>query len=112
MATTLRLNSKSQVTFKQEFLHHLGISAGDEMEVYKLPNGELRIRAKAKLAQTKSIREFAGRLKNEAGVHLSVEEINQAVAEAAVAGAGMERKLVIDTNVHLGAVARFRLVRA
>lgn len=92
MATTLRLSSKSQVTFKQEFLHHLGISAGDEMEVSKLPNGELRIRAKAKPVQTKSIREFAGCLKNEAGVHLSVEEINQAVAEAAVAGGGMERK--------------------
>lgn len=92
MATTLKLSSKSQVTFKQEFLQHLGIGAGDEMEVSKLPNGELRIKAKAKPAPTKSIREFAGRLKNPSGVHLSVEDINRAVAEAAVAGAGLERK--------------------
>lgn len=92
MATTLRLSSKSQVTFKQEFLQHLGIGAGDEMEVSKLPNGELRIRAKAKPAQSKSIREFAGRLKNHADVHLSVENMNRAVAEAAVQGAGVERK--------------------
>lgn len=92
MATTLRLSSKSQVTFKQEFLQHLGIAAGDEMEVSKLPNGELRIRAKAKPAPAKSIREFAGRLKNPAGVHLSAEDISRAAAEAAVAGAGLERK--------------------
>lgn len=93
MATTLRLSSKSQVTFKQEFLQHLGIAAGDEMEVSKLPNGELRIKAKAKAVQpNKSIRAFAGRLKNPAGVHLSVEEINQAVAESAVQAAGMEPK--------------------
>lgn len=92
MATTLRLSSKSQVTFKQEFLQHLGISAGDEMEVSKLPNGELRIRAKAKSVENKSIREFAGRLKNRANVHLSVEDINRAVADAAVEGAGMETK--------------------
>lgn len=93
MATTLRLSSKSQVTFKQEFLQHLGIAAGDEMEVSKLPNGELRIKAKkTDTPPRQSIRAFAGRLKNPAGVHLSVEEINQAVAESAVQGAGMEPK--------------------
>lgn len=93
MATTLRLSSKSQVTFKQEFLQHLGIRAGDEMEVSKLPNGELRIKAKAKHTQSDAgIRAFAGRLKNHAGVHLGVEEIKQAAADAAVQGAGMEQQ--------------------
>lgn len=93
MATTLKLSSKSQVTFKQEFLQHLGIGAGDEMEVSKLPNGELRIKAKkTHTPPRQSIRAFAGRLKNRDGVHLSVEEIKQAAADAAVQGAGMEQQ--------------------
>lgn len=86
MATTLKITAKNQVTFKKEYLQHLGIGTGDELEVFKLPGGELKIRAKQ--SRSKSARDFAGCMENVAGVHLSVEEINEVIADAA-AEAGM-----------------------
>ena len=83
MGTVLRLTSKNQVTLKKEFLQHLGVTSGDQIDVSKLPNGELKIRAKKKAGgKTKSFRDFAGCLKNEHEVHLSIEEINETIAHA------------------------------
>nr|WP_256473515.1 hypothetical protein [Neisseria sp. HSC-16F19] len=53
------------------------------MEVSKLPNGELRIRAKHKTAPDKRFGDFAGCLKNHARVHLSVDDMNRIIADAA-----------------------------
>ncbi|OSI25449.1 AbrB/MazE/SpoVT family DNA-binding domain-containing protein [Neisseria dumasiana] len=93
MATTLKITAKNQVTFKKEYLQHLGIGTGDELEVLKLPGGELRIRAKQN--RLKSARDFAGCMENVAGVHLSVEEINEAIADAAAESgiAGLEKNI-------------------
>lgn len=94
MATTLRLTAKNQVTLKKEFLQHLGVASGDQIDVRKMPDGELRIKAKKKTpAQTKSFRDFAGCLQNPRNIRLSLEEIGEAAAEAASqAGmAGLEK---------------------
>ena len=84
MDTSLRLSAKNQLTLKEEFLQHLGIQSGDQIDVSKMPGGELRIRAKKKSApQKKSFRDFASCLPNLHNVRLSIEEINEAAAEAA-----------------------------
>lgn len=80
---TLRLTSKGQVTLRKEFLQHLGINPGDVLEVTKLPSGVLNIRAKR--SDNKSFSDFAGILHDKTAIQLSDEELEQAIAQSAVA---------------------------
>ncbi|WP_429500510.1 AbrB/MazE/SpoVT family DNA-binding domain-containing protein (plasmid) [Robbsia andropogonis] len=85
--STLTVTARGQVTFRKEVLQHLGIKPGERIELDLLPDG----RAELKAAQAKgSFRELRGFLKGKTnGARLSVEEINDAIAEAgAAAGAG------------------------
>jgi len=79
----LTVTARGQVTFRKEVLQHLGIKPGERIELALLPDG----RAELKAARPKSsFREIRGFLKGKTnGVRLSIEEINQAIAEA---GAG------------------------
>jgi len=83
--STLTVTARGQVTFRKEVLQHLGIKPGERIELALLPDG----RAELKAARSKgSFRELRGFLKGKTnGVRLSIEEINQAIAEA---GAGDE----------------------
>lgn len=83
--TTLTVTARGQVTFRKEVLKHLGIQPGDRIRLDLLPDG----RAELAADQPKgSWRALHGMLKGKgAGVRLSVEEINDAIAEAAVAAA-------------------------
>ena len=84
---TLTITARGQVTFRKEVLQHLGIRPGEKIELDLLPDG----RAELKAAQPKgTFRQLRGILKGKTnGVRLSVEEINDAIAEAgAAAGAG------------------------
>lgn len=90
MGTALTLTAKNQVTFKKEFLQHLGITSGDQIDVSKLPNGELRIRAKKKpVEKVQSFKDFVGCMGNPYDVHLTVDELNEAIG-AAAAEAGIQ----------------------
>lgn len=85
--STLTVTARGQVTFRKEILQHLGIKPGEKIELDLLPDG----RAALKAAQPKgSFRELRGILKGKTnGVQLSIEEINDAIAEAGAAtGAG------------------------
>ncbi len=87
--TTLTVTTRGQVTFRKEVLQHLGIRPGEKLELDLLPNG----RAELKAARPKSsFRNLHGFLKGKTnGRVLSIEEINEAIAEAgAAAGAGQE----------------------
>lgn len=87
--STLTVTTRGQVTFRREVLQHLGIKPGEKVELDLLPDGRAELRA----AQPKgSFRELKGLLKNRTnGAHLSIEEINEAIAEAgAAAGMGEE----------------------
>lgn len=76
--TTLSVTAKGQITLKRDLLQHMGIKQGQRVEVVKLPDGELRIKAKQ---QTQSISHVFGLLKDKtAGTVVSIEEMNQAVA--------------------------------
>ncbi|CAZ15832.1 AbrB/MazE/SpoVT family DNA-binding domain-containing protein [Xanthomonas albilineans] len=85
--STLTVTTRGQVTFRAEVLQHLGIKPGEKIEVYLMPDG----RAELKAAKPKgSFRELRGILKHKTnGARLSIEEINDAIAEAGdAAGTG------------------------
>lgn len=73
----LKVTAKGQVTLKKEVLEHLGLKAGDEVEIDLLPTGEGNIRAaKGK----RSIESLFGMFAHKADRSYSIEEINEAIA--------------------------------
>lgn len=77
--TTLSVTAKGQIILKRDLLQHIGIQQGQKVEVVKLPDGELRIKAKQ---QSQPISSIFGLLKDKtAGKIVSIEEMNQLVAE-------------------------------
>lgn len=87
MGTLLKLTTDEQVTLKQEFLQHLGVAAGDEMEVFKMPGGVLAIRARHQGDETKSFRDFAGIFASQTAVRLDDDALQQAIEQAAATAA-------------------------
>ncbi|NHC60941.1 AbrB/MazE/SpoVT family DNA-binding domain-containing protein [Paenalcaligenes suwonensis] len=76
--TTLTVTAKGQITLKRDLLQHIGIQQGQKVEVVKLPDGELRIKAKQ---QIQPISNVFGLLKDKtSGKVVSLEDMNQAVA--------------------------------
>lgn len=89
--TTLTVTERGQVTFRKEVLRHLGIHPGEMIELDLLPDGKAELKAARRKG---SWRELHGMLKGKGNcVRLSIEEINDAIAEAgAVAGmAGLDK---------------------
>ncbi|WP_336718695.1 AbrB/MazE/SpoVT family DNA-binding domain-containing protein [Asaia bogorensis] len=75
----LTVTAKGQVTLKRDFLEHLGVQPGDQVDFEKLPDGEIRVRA---ARPTGSIDNFLhaldGKVKHV--TPLSIEEMNTIVA--------------------------------
>lgn len=82
--------SRGQVTFRKDFFRHLGIRPGEKMEIDLLPGGEFRGRAARKKGK---IEDVFGILAGKTDVKLTIDEINEAIADAAAeAGrAGLKR---------------------
>ena len=80
--TSLSVTMKGQVTLKRDLLQHLGIKPGERINLEKLPNGELRIRASR---PTGSINNFIGLLAGKSNKVLSIEEMNE-IASSGWAG--------------------------
>jgi bifunctional DNA-binding transcriptional regulator/antitoxin component of YhaV-PrlF toxin-antitoxin module len=77
---TLSVTARGQVTFRKEVLRHLGIKPGERLEVDLLPGGKATLRAAGKKGR---IGDLAGILKGKTnGARLTIEEINDAIAEA------------------------------
>jgi len=87
--TTLTVTTRGQVTFRKEVLKHLGISPGGKIRLNLLPGGKAELAAD----QPKGTwRELSGMLKGAGnGAQLSIEELNDAIAEAA-ASAGLPER--------------------
>lgn len=83
MSTSLKLTSKSQVTFKKDILRHLGVKPGDYINVEKLPDGTIKA---GPVKKTGKISDVFGMLKAPPGVHLTVEQINGGYAVEQGAG--------------------------
>jgi antitoxin PrlF len=70
------ITSKGQITIPKEVRERLGLKTGDRIEIYVEPDG------RAVIERTLKLEELAGILPRPSKA-LSVEEINQAIAEAA-----------------------------
>ena len=86
----LTVTERGQVTFRKEVLQHLGIRAGDKIELELLPDGLASLRA---ARQKGRIEDFFGCLAGKTDVKLTIEEMNEAIeqagAEAGMAGLGL-----------------------
>jgi AbrB family looped-hinge helix DNA binding protein len=75
--TILTVTARGQVTFRKDVLHHLGIRPGEKIELDKLPDGRIALRA-AKPSGT--IDGFLGLLAGKAKKIATLDEINEAAA--------------------------------
>lgn len=75
---TLSITAKGQLTLRKEIMRHLGVRAGDKVEVDILPNGGVAIRAARPVGK---ISDAFGILHREDGPVFSIEEINEAIAK-------------------------------
>ena len=76
--TTLTVTTKGQVTLKKDVLQHLGIKAGEKIELDLLPDGRGVLKA---ARQTGTIANFVGLLANRTKKIATIEEINEAAAQ-------------------------------
>ena len=87
----LTVTARGQVTFRKEVLKHLGIRPGDTIRLDLMPDG----RAELKADQPKgSWGDLSGMLKGKGnGARLSIDEMGEAIAEAAAAAGttGLDR---------------------
>ena len=76
--TTLTITAKGQVTLKQGLLKHLGVGPGQKIEVDKLPEGRVVVKA---ARQDGTISNFIGCLSQQATTPLTIDEINEVAAQ-------------------------------
>jgi bifunctional DNA-binding transcriptional regulator/antitoxin component of YhaV-PrlF toxin-antitoxin module len=75
---TLTVTAKGQITLKQELLRHLNVTPGQKVQVDKLPDGRLTLRS---APQKGSIAAFSGSLAKKGTPRLTIEQINEAIAD-------------------------------
>jgi len=75
---TLTVTSKGQVTLKKDVLAHLGVGPGDQIAVEFRPKGQMIVEA----ARPKgSIDNFIGMFKDKVTRTISIEEMNEIIAD-------------------------------
>ncbi len=73
----LTVTAKGQVTLKRDLLQHLGIEPGARIDIEKLPNGELRVRA---ARPDGTVDGFLGLLAGRTRKVATIDELNAAAA--------------------------------
>ena len=80
----LAITERGQITLKRDLLRHLGVEAGERIELEKLPGGEVRLRAARSVGTIDGfLHALDGTVKS--GRPLTVEDMNQ-IAQAGWAG--------------------------
>jgi bifunctional DNA-binding transcriptional regulator/antitoxin component of YhaV-PrlF toxin-antitoxin module len=74
---TLTVTTRGQVTFRKKVLEHLGVKAGEKIELDLLPDGRGIIRA---AKPTGKIQDFFGVLAGKTKKVATIEEMNEAAA--------------------------------
>jgi bifunctional DNA-binding transcriptional regulator/antitoxin component of YhaV-PrlF toxin-antitoxin module len=74
----LTVTSKGQISLKKNVLQHLGVHPGARLDVRKLPNGRIEIRA---VRPRGKISDVFGMLKREGQRTVSIEEMNEVIAK-------------------------------
>ena len=75
--TTLTVTARGQVTFRKDVLQHLGIEPGEKIELDKLPDGRVILRA---MRPAGTIDGFLGLLAGKTKKIATLDEINEAAA--------------------------------
>jgi AbrB family looped-hinge helix DNA binding protein len=75
--TTLTVTARGQVTFRKDVLQHLGIEPGEKIELDKLPDGRVTLRA---MRPAGTIDGFVGLLAGKTKKIATLDEINEAAA--------------------------------
>ena len=85
MKSTLKVTAKGQVTFRKDLLKELGVQPGDKLTIEVVGPGHAEVRrAKSK----ERFAGFIGCLENPDGIHLSIEEMNEVIADSWAGGRG------------------------
>jgi bifunctional DNA-binding transcriptional regulator/antitoxin component of YhaV-PrlF toxin-antitoxin module len=74
---TLTVTARGQVTFRRDVLRHLGIRPGEKIELDKLPDGRVALKAARPAGKIDS---FLGVLAGRSKKVATVEEMNEAAA--------------------------------
>jgi antitoxin PrlF len=74
---TLTVTARGQVTFRKDVLQHLGIEPGEKIELDKLPDGRVALRA---MRPAGTIDGFLGHLAGKTKKVATLDEISEAVA--------------------------------
>ena len=74
---TLTVTTRGQVTFRKDVLQHLGIEPGEKIELDKLPDGRVTLRA---MRPAGTIDGFLGLLAGKTRKVATLDEINEAAA--------------------------------
>jgi bifunctional DNA-binding transcriptional regulator/antitoxin component of YhaV-PrlF toxin-antitoxin module len=77
--TTLTVTAKGQVTLRKELLQHLGVQPGDKVTADRLPDGRIEMKA---VRPTGKISDVFGIFKQKGGPRLTIEEINEIIADS------------------------------
>ncbi|MDX1253078.1 MAG: AbrB/MazE/SpoVT family DNA-binding domain-containing protein [Gammaproteobacteria bacterium] len=75
--STLTITAKGQVTLKQDLLNHLGVGPGQKIEIDKLPDGRIEVKA---AGQKGMISGFIGCLSQKKKAALTLAEIDEIAA--------------------------------
>jgi AbrB family looped-hinge helix DNA binding protein len=75
--TTLTVTARGQVTFRKDVLQHLGIRPGEKIELDKLPDGRVALKAARPAG---AIDGFLGLLAGKTRKVATLDEINDAAA--------------------------------
>jgi antitoxin PrlF len=75
--TTLTVTARGQVTFRRDVLQHLGIRPGERIELDKLPDGRVALKAARPSGKIDS---FLGLLAGKTKRVATLDEINEAAA--------------------------------
>jgi antitoxin PrlF len=75
--TTLTVTARGQVTFRKDVLRHMGIAPGEKVELDKLPDGRVTLRA---ARPTGNIDSFLGFLAGKTRKVATLAEIGKAAA--------------------------------
>lgn len=76
--TRLMIAENGQVTLRRDLLKHLGVVPGQKVEVDKLPDGKIAVRAARKKRTTA---DFIGCLAQKNSPTLTIDEINKISAQ-------------------------------
>ncbi len=75
--TTLTVTARGQVTFRKDVLRHLGIEPGEKIELDKLPDGRVALRA---IRPAGTIDGFLGLLAGKTKKAATLDDISEAAA--------------------------------